>query len=186
MHLLRNIPNFCRRSTAMKSLAALLLLGAIPAFSFVVPNDETAQRVFGSQDPLDEVQEVFEIFQEGFESKVEIFVEEFQDAIDIYFPIEEDKNYAETAIDDAIEEYLDSQPNEDLKFWDTDAWIGHFRTEDLEGGQFEVMHKKHKKDKKDRKKHTDHKDHKDHKKDPKRKHHKHGSDGGHDDDGSDQ
>jgi hypothetical protein len=131
----------------MRSFTVLLLLGAIPALSWVLP-DETNQHVF----------EVFETEQGKSQSRLhspDAFVEEPQD-FDLSWAANAFRKYAISCVHD----------NDDLGSFFDDAWTSHFETLDL-NDYTTTGSKKDRKKKHNDKKHRDGKHRKD---DPHRKH----------------
>lgn len=113
-------------TNTMKIFASLLLLGGacMPALSWVIPDAETAQQIFGGQSlrnspsstpspsTLTGAQEIFEDLKEQqAEGRLEGIVEELQNVFSTH--------------NNPFEALFESGPNEDLEFWDTDAWLGH-------------------------------------------------------------
>jgi hypothetical protein len=132
----------------MRSFTVLLLLGAIPALSWVIP-DETNQHVF----------EVFETEQGKSQSRLhspDAFVEEPQD-FDLSWAANAFRKYAISRVHD----------NDDLGSFFDDAWTSHFETLDLDDDYTTTGSKKDRKKQHNDKKHRDGKHRKD---DPHRKH----------------
>ena len=122
-------------STPMRSLAVLLLLGVAPAFSWVIPDDDSMHVFQHPRQPLDEVQEMFNAIPTKFKNKLETFVEEIEETLST--PIEAERSVDDDSDNDDVEtaipystskEYLDplTQWTSGLEFWDTDAWISRF------------------------------------------------------------
>lgn len=146
-------------------------MGAVPSLAWIIPDDENIQSVFGQ--PRDQFQELFKTTQEKLESKLDTFVEDLQKSVHAH------QEYVQAEIDAAFDEYFEPegpQVNENLEFFDTEAWVEHaqFEMSDLDEEpeieySFSVTRHKHK----------GHKDHKHHKGKHHYKEHDHE---GHDDD----